>query len=292
LLRTFLSQNFVPFTISSQGSSELNYKTTSKLNLGIGATSNGTTLNLSYGFGFLNPDNGRGKTTGLDLQLRLYPRKWAIDVLGTSIKGYYLDPKDDNSLHLSNYYQRPDIKRDVLGFSAFRIANPDKFSYRAAITQNEWQTKSAGTLLYGGEAYYGQMKGDSALVPKKASNNFEQAGLNRVNFFSIGPGVGYAYTLVIQRNFFITGSAIGSLDLNFSSEKKEGNKQASQTKFTVLPGAIYRGAIGYNSSTWTVSANIVGNALFAGSASSSKEYFLPTGNIRFILAKKIGLKKH
>jgi hypothetical protein len=180
----------------------------------------------------------------------------------------------------------------VLGFSAFRIANPDKFSYRAAITQNEWQTKSAGTLLYGGEVYYGRMKGDSALVPKKASNNFEQARLNRINFFSIGPGVGYAYTLVIHKNFFVTGSAIGSLDLNFSSEEEEGNKQASQTKFTVLPGAIYRGAIGYNSSTWTVSANIVGNALYAGSASSSKEYFLPTGNIRFVLAKKIGLKKH
>jgi hypothetical protein len=129
-------------------------------------------------------------------------------------------------------------------------------------------------------------------VPNKVSNNFEQAGLNKINFISVGPGIGYAYTLVIHKNFFITGSAVGSLDLNFSSEEKEGGKQEKQTKFSVLPGAIYRGAIGYNSSTWSVSANLAGNALYAGSASSSKEYFLPTGNIRFVLVKKIGLKNH
>jgi hypothetical protein len=225
------------------------------------------------------------------LQLRVYPRKWAIDVLGTFVKGYYLKPDDENGLHLANYYQRPDIKRDVVGASAYRVANANKFSYRAAITQNEWQTKSAGTLLYGGEMYYGLIKGDSAMVPKKVSNNFEQAGVKRISFFSVGPGVGYAYTLVVHKNFFVTGSAIGSLNLNFSSEEKEGGKQAKQTKTSVQPGGMYRGAIGYNSSAWSVSANIIGNALYAGSASSSKEYYLPTGNVRFIIAKKIGVKK-
>ena len=130
-----------------------------------------TLVSFTRGFGFLNPDKGRGKTKGLDLQLRLYPRKWAIDVLGTFIKSYYLDPEDENGLRLTNYYLRPDIKRDVIGISAFRVANADKFSYRAAITQNEWQTKSAGSLLYGGEIYYGQVKGDSAIVPNKVSNN-------------------------------------------------------------------------------------------------------------------------
>ncbi len=88
-----------------------------------------TLVSFTRGFGFLNPDKGRGKTKGLDLQLRLYPRKWAIDVLGTFIKSYYLDPEDENGLRLTNYYLRPDIKRDVIGISAFRVANADKFSY-------------------------------------------------------------------------------------------------------------------------------------------------------------------
>jgi len=55
---------------------------------------------------------------------------------------------------------------------------------------------------------------------------------------------------------------------------------------------VYKGAIGYNNMTWSISANITGNALYSGSALSSKEYFVPTGNIRLVLAKRIGLKKH
>jgi len=67
---------------------------------------------------------------------------------------------------------------------------------------------------------------------------------------------------------------------------------------TVDDGAIYFGGCAGGSAVaggggrkWSVSANIVGNALYVASASSSKEYFLPTGNVRLVVAKKIGLKK-
>ncbi|MBA2250704.1 MAG: DUF4421 family protein [Chitinophagaceae bacterium] len=287
-VRLFLSQKFAPFTLSSSiNKEELNYKTNSKLILGIGATYKSVTLNLGYGFSFLNKDKG-GKTKGLDLQLHIYPDKWGIDLLGSFRKGYYLDPKDVNGgLNLATYYQRPDLKRDIVGLSVFRVPNSNKFSYRAAITQNDWQTKSAGSLLYGGEAYYGLVEGDSALVPAKVSSNFGQAGVNKINFFSIGPGIGYAYTLVIKRFFFITGSAVATLDFNYSSEDGTNGKHS---KISVLPGSIYKAAIGYNSSKYSVSANVLGNAIYAGVPSSSKKYFLPTGNIRLTLTKKIGLK--
>lgn len=284
MLRLYLSQKFAPFTISADNSNkDLNYKTTSKLTLGAGFTYRSLTLNLGYGFTFLNPEKGRGKTKGLDLQFHLYPKKWAVDLLGTFKKGYYLDPKDDNGLNLANYYQRPDFKRNIVGLSVFRVPNSGKFSYRAALNQQDWQTKSAGSILYGGEAYFGTVKGDSALVPGQASSNFKQAGVDRVNFLSIGPGIGYAYTLVIGTNFFITGSAIGSLDVNFSTEETAGTKMKATS---IIPGGIYKGAIGYNSSVWSVSATITGNALYIGSKSSSKEYFMPTGNLRFTVARR------
>ena len=288
LIRLFLSQKFAPLTISSNSGKELNYKTNSKLNVGIGATYKSFTLNLSYGFSFLNKDKGQGDTKGLDMQLHIFPKKWAIDILGTFIKGYYLNPNDNSGLNSNSYYQRPDIKRSIIGFTVFRVPNADKFSYKAAVTQNEWQTKSAGSLLYGAEVYYGIIKGDSILVPSLLSNNFEQAGINKINFFNLGPGVGYAYTLVVTKHLFITASAIADLDVNFSSEEKAGVKH---TKVSFVPTGIYKGAVGYNSSTWSISANIIGNALYSGSAFSSKEYFLPTGNIRFTIAKKIGLKR-
>ncbi len=287
MLDVYLMQKFAPLTISSKQEQELNYRTTSKLNYGVGFAYNGFGLNVSYGLS--NKDNGKGKTKGLDFQFHLYPHKWAVDLLGSFRKGYYLDPKKNNGLSQPDFYVRPDLHRSIVGLSVFRVPNSHKFSYRAAFTTNDWQTKSAGSILFGGEAYYGSIKGDSVIVPASVGSLYEQAGIDKVNFFSIGPGLGYAYTLVIAKNFFITGSAIGSIDLNFSTEERTSNKK---NKTSIIPGGIYKAAIGYNSSTWSVSANITGNALYVGSESSSKEYFLPTGNLRFIVAKKLAPRLH
>lgn len=283
--RIYLAQKFAPFTISS-GGRELDYETNSKLNLGAGVSYRGFTLNLSAGFGFMNKDRG-GKTKGIDLQLNLFPRKWAIDLLTSFRKGLYLDPRDnsESGLGLANYYQRPDIKRNIVGLSVSRVPNAEKFSYRAALTQNEQQIKSAGSLLFGANAYVGMIKGDSAMVPNKASSAFEQAGITKINFVQIGPGIGYAYTLLLSREFFITGSAIGTAHISFSTEEKAGVKNK---KTAITPGALYKAAIGYNSSGLSVTANVIGNALYVGSESSAKEYHLPTGTVRFIIAYKFG----
>jgi len=288
LVRVYLSQKYAPLTVSgSNNDRELNYKTSSKLALGIGATYSNITLNVSYGFTFLNKDKGQGNTRGLDLQFHLYPHKLAIDLLGTFRRSYYLDPKDNNGLNLSTYYKRPDLKRDIIGLAVFQVPNAGKFSYRAALTQKEWQTKSAGSLLYGGEAYYGTIKGDSSFVPILVASTFPQYGVHQINFFSIGPGIGYAYTLVLHKNFYVTGSVVGAVDVNFSTEEQAGG---NHKKVSVIPSGLYKGGIGYNSATWSIGASIAGDALYVGSASSSKEYFMPTGNLRLILTKKIGLK--
>ena len=99
MVRLFLLQKYAPFTISAPVK-ELNYKTSSKLNLGAGITYRSFTLNLSYGFSFLTKDMGKGETKGLDFQLHQYPHQWAIDLLGTFRKGYYLDPKKNNTTGL------------------------------------------------------------------------------------------------------------------------------------------------------------------------------------------------
>lgn len=289
MLRVYLSQKFVPFTVpSSQSEKELNYLSNSKLSLGLGASYRGITLNFGYGFKFLNKDKGQGATRGLDLQMHIFPDKWAIDILGTFIKGYYLDPTDNNGLNLANYYQRPDIHRNIIGFTGYRVPNSDKFSYKAVVTQSIRQLKSAGSVLYGGEVYYGSITGDSAIVPSKVNSIYPQAGFTKISLINVGPGIGYAYTLVFGGNYFITGSVIANGNLNFSTEEK-GSTKTSKVNFT--PSGIFKGAIGYNSDTWSVSANILGNALYSGSAVSPKEYFLPTGTIRLIVARKIGVKK-
>lgn len=171
--RIYLAQKFLKFTIPSSGSlDDIEYKANTKLNLGIGITYHNFSLNIFYGFKSLNKDTAKGKTKGLDLQLHLYPRRWAIDLLALFPKGFHLEPKGFAIADPNKYYYRPDVKLTLVGVSAYKVPNKAKFSYRAAITQNEWQKKSAGSALYGGTMYYGTAKADSALVPKSIESSF------------------------------------------------------------------------------------------------------------------------
>jgi hypothetical protein len=138
------------------------------------------------------------------------------------------------------------------------------------MVQDEWQKKSAGSLLFGGGAYYGMMRADSAIVPKFVQNGFAQAGINKINFFTVGPGIGYAYTLVVKKHFFVSASVIGSLNFNFCSEQKVDVKN---NKLAINPSALYKAAIGYNGNTCSISANWVRNALWIQGISSPEKYF-------------------
>ncbi|MEO7394360.1 MAG: DUF4421 family protein, partial [Chitinophagaceae bacterium] len=161
LLRLYVGQKVTRFTIPSSGSeNDIEYRANHKINTGIGFTWHNYSLSAFYGFNFLNKElKVRGKTKGLDLQLHLYPHKWAIDVLCVMPKGMYLHPKGYAAANSSSYYYRPDVKERLWGVSGYKVPNKEKFSYRAAINQNEWQKKSAGSVLYGGEAYYGIIEG-------------------------------------------------------------------------------------------------------------------------------------
>ena len=203
-------------------------------------------------------------------------------------KGFHLEPKGYAATNSNNYYYRADIKESLIGLSAYKVPNKSKFSYRAAILQTEWQKKSAGSPLFGGDIFAGTLQGDSALIPAKVQNGFPQAGIKKINFFSFGPGIGYAYTIVIEKHFFITGSMAGNLNFNFTKEQST----ATNNKFSLNPASVFKAALGYNSSNWNVSANWTGNGIWFKGASSSKNYFWPSGNYRLVLAKKFDTKKH
>lgn len=290
-LRLYAGQKITRFTIPSYGNAnDIEYRANHKINTGIGFTWHNYSLSAFYGFSFLNKDlEARGKTKGLDLQLHLYPHKWAVDLLFVMPKGMYLHPKGYAAANSSSYYYRPDVKERLWGVSGYKVPNKEKFSYRAAINQNEWQKKSAGSVLYGGEAYFGIIEGDSALVPKAIQSGFPQAGITEMRYITIAPGFGYAYTLVIDKHFFIMGSLVGNLDVNFTTEEI-GNVQNKKT--SVSPSGVYKAAIGYNSSTWGVNFNITGRESLVKASSSTKDYFFPTGAYRVALSKKIQLKKH
>jgi Domain of unknown function (DUF4421) len=287
--RVYLSQKFLKFTIPSNSQPDIEYKANTKMNLGMGVTYHNFSVNIFYGFSFLNKDTAKGKTKGLDLQLHLYPRRWAIDLLALFPKGYYLGPKGYAASSPDKYYYRPDVKLTLLSISAYRYPNKEKFSYRAAINQTEWQKKSAGSFLYGGTIHYGTVKADSALVPKSIESGFPQHGISNLNFMALGAGAGYAFTVVVDKHFFFTLSAVGNLDLTFTSSEGDGVKKDRKTSLGHT--IVGKGAIGYNGPNWSVSVNGLASGLWTKGQASPKYYYLPAGAIRLAISKKFDLKK-
>ncbi len=230
------------------------YMPNTTLNMGVGATYKNLTLNLAYGFGFLNPEKGKGETKYLDAQAHVYPRKMVIDLFLQLYKGFYLTDGLGAAAG-ENYLTRPDMKIQKIGASVQYVFNHGKFSYRAAFLQNEWQKKSAGTFLLGAEMYGGLAHEESNLIPDALidapSRNFKT-----IRFFELGPNVGYAYTLVIKKHFFVTASAAANLGVGYSTQHGENGRH---TEWGINPNYFLRGFVGYNSERWSINANYVHN---------------------------------
>lgn len=81
--RFYFSKKYTSFMLPSpDDGQDITYRPNTLLTMGLGATYNNLTLNLSYGFDFLNKSNDdKGKTKSIDLQAHFFPRKWALDII-------------------------------------------------------------------------------------------------------------------------------------------------------------------------------------------------------------------
>ncbi|MEJ0057011.1 MAG: DUF4421 domain-containing protein [Bacteroidota bacterium] len=231
--RMFLSQKYTALTLRNKnGPYTLNYIPDSKFNLGIGASYKWATLNIATGVGYLAPDEGKGKTKYLDLQFHKYTQKITLDLVGSFYTGFYLFPRGTATLP-DHYYVRPDIKVTMFGGSAQYVVNNKRFSIQSIYLQNEWQKKSAGSILVGVETYAGRIRGDSTLLPAVIDKSISESN---VDFFEIGVNLGYAYTFVLHEHFFITGSASGSLDYS-NTTLKNNDAQLFRLASVLIPSS-------------------------------------------------------
>ncbi len=287
--RLFLSQKYTGLRVPGTSTvPDFRYRPNTTINFGIGATYRSFTVNLAYGFPGLNGDGSeRGKTRYVDLQAHLYGRKVVIDLFGQFYKGYYLSPKDYIS-GFPGYYIRPDVRIRMVGGSAYYVFNHRKFSYRAGFIQSEWQSKSAGTFLLGGDVYYGVVNSDSLLIPSEIAHQFPQGQVKRFRFFNIGPGGGYAYTFVYKKNWFVTGSLTVNIPIDFV---KESTLTEEKNKISFSPNFMARLAVGYNSRRWIYTASVVNSMVSADGAYNEGVYRISTGNYRLTAARRFTLSR-
>lgn len=280
--RTFLSQKYTSFVLSGppRSSPSLRFRPNSSLDLGVGATFKAFTLNLAYGLSFLN-NNTKGKTRAIDLQTHVYMRKWVLDGFGQFYTGYYLSPRGTGLTDPTQYYHRPDVGVYLVGGSIRRVFNFRRFSFRAALVQNEWQKKSSGTWLAGFQFYYGIIRGDSALVPGLLQTDFPLEAVRRMRFLKLGPGAGYAYTFVYREHFFATGSLTANLSATFSKETFGTGKL---TYGNVRPDLLFRAVAGYNSDRWCLTLSWINGSQSV--LSPIYRYTIHTGNYRLTVARR------
>ena len=284
--RTYLSRKYTLLRFDPPGKiSKFVYNPNTSLNLGIGATYHAFTLNIGIGISKFNPQEIKGKTRYLDLQGHFYARKWNIDLLGEFYRGYYLTPKGMAAPSGESYYKRKDLALDLIGVAFYRSLNDRRFSYQAGLLQNEWQKKSAGSVLAGAEIYYGAIHGDSLLSPSRLDSNYRKQGIDRVHFFELGPGIGYGYTLVIREHLFMLASFTVNLALRVSAEHADfSGRHGNRIDFT--PNDIIHAGLGYNTEKWCLSALWVSTRLNAKGEITNYKYGIATGNYRLIFTRR------
>ncbi len=284
--RFYFSKKYTAFRFyDKEDDALLKYFPNTTLNMGVGATYKWATLNLAYGFGFLNPTENKGETKYLDLQCHIYGRKFMIDALGQFYSGFFLrnqDLRDANGI----YYIRPDIKVYQMGASVQYMLNYKKFSYRAGFLQNEWQKKSAGTMLLGWQLTWGRSTADSTIVPTAISHVPLNPQHQQLTFIETGPSIGYAYTLVIKNNFFIMAS--GTMIISLGSSVLEGAERVKSSSF--LPNFSFKTFAGWNSEHWAISLTWTNEMINISADSNNQTFSLNTGNLRLNFVRRFKVK--
>ena len=286
--RFYLSQKFtnLEFFDDTQNRN-MYFEPNTTLNLGIGATVKGFTLNLAYGFNFLNPDEGKGKTRYLDLQSYTYTRHSVIDFYGQFYNGLYLENTPDILPGWEDpFYVRADMRLRLFGLSYLHLFNGDKFTYAAPFVHNEVQKRSAGSFMLGGEVALVYADGDSTLISSLVDDSLftPLRGINEVSFFDFGPKGGYSHSFIFAKHMFITLSL--SLRLGIGPTRYVYDDGEVEAEWLVNPSATARFGFGYNSPEWYLGLTAVQSSFTNAVSELQNGMVFGVGNVRLNYVKR------
>jgi hypothetical protein len=252
--------------------------------LGLGFTYDWMSINLAYGVWLSGKESDKGKTKYFDVQLHVYAKKFIVDISGQTFKGMYVPGDKDED---GNLYHRPDLESRLIGGSFQYVLNNKRFSFRSAFLQTDWQKRSAGSLLIGFESYAGRVTSDSSLLPYRTEVDPSGQLAKKDFFFLVGPTLGYAYTLVIKKHFFLTGSFAESFNYGRRVMTEQSERQVA-SKFVANPS--YRVIAGYNTYRWGVGIFYVNNRVNIPGAINGNELVINSGTFRVNLVYRLKSK--
>ena len=174
------------------------------------------------------------------------------------------------------------------GLNAFYIFNSNKFSYKAAFVRNQVQIKSAGSLICGIFSQLDVAETQQGFIPHEfpdsIRSNFD---LKAFKTLAVGVTVGYLYTWVISKKFFLNIGVTPGFGLQaINLETITGEKS---TEYAPAGQLAARGALGFDSKYFY--AGITGFTIWRSFKYKGYELGLATEQLRFFIGKRFDLSK-
>lgn len=255
-LKILGSRNFIDYKLVDRRIGEsIKYQPNTPLNLGLGASYRGIGLTLGFRTGIVKEYENYGRTKSFDLSTQIFLPKFTVDIYGKYYRGYYVtDPAAIlNNYNENSYYIRPDLRTGVIGIAGEYLFNAKRFSMASTFSQKQFQKKSAGSPMLGAAIYTILINADSPIVPRAINNSsfFRGDDFNKSNIYSLVVNVGYAYNLVIHKNYFASAALNLGEGLSYTTLANTLSGGRNDKLGTQLDVNFQLGA-GYNSSRYFV----------------------------------------
>jgi hypothetical protein len=182
---------------------------------------------LDVGFGiapsFINPERDEENARLRNVNFRLFLGRWMQTFDYFDQRGHF------GELEGTEFYL-PGLETRKIGGTTAYVFNRN-FSFRALISHNEWQKRSAGSFVPRFVAYYTRYK----LAAGEA--------ISRSHSYDFGLGPGYHYNWVLHPNIMVSAGNTTGFGINFLNENGD-------TTTSFLWETIFRGGLSYNSETF------------------------------------------
>ena len=302
--RIYLGEKVSIFSLHNAGGGEdrkLHYRPNAILGLGLGVTLRGIGLNFSTRLPFHDQKEDRfGVTRRRDLQIHRYRRKLGIDAYFQQYRGFHLNDSADVFRVQSDviYPYFPDMHQLRFGATILRIPGGDNYSMRAALNQQEWQRRSAGSLLYGVSVYsqFIHNRGADILPPfyrypmSFYADGSSGTALIEIQNYSLAGnlGGGYNYVFPGQDNWFVGASGDVGIGPAFSRIKTElpNGAEAWNGALRLNLTANLRLQAGYNSERWFAGLYTIFHGDRYGLPGTAIDVSTAQGIVRAVVARR------
>jgi hypothetical protein len=235
----------------------LSYRPEYGVNLGLGVSYKWFALDLVFNLGIReNKDFENSKF--FDFQGRIFSSRQFFEGTLQYYYGHILGNISGIDYQINDLpVIRDDIRSISYGLQYLYAFNYDKFSLKAPFVLNEIQLKSAGSPIFGASFSYFTMDADSSIVAQNLIEYFDPK-LHMIDFnvISLAVNIGYMYTFVWKKRFFVTLGLIPGLNFNLGDSKAE---QRDAFGWNVSYKIKTMNALGYNGKRFFTGFQFVGD---------------------------------